>query len=187
MRETSRAVWELTRLLWSTDKARLLGAAALMLAAAVAQPLTALALGMLTDAAVDGEVNRAAWTGAAAGLMMIVAFVGAHFAHILYLELGAKAFLQLDTELIALSSGSVGVEHTECAEYACRFPVQRLEVSTISTTGMDALMLAVSLVCSMAITVVLLAHLSPWLQLLPLAAIPQLLTGPLPESLMGER
>jgi len=187
MRETSRAVWELTRLLWSTDKARLLGAAALMLAAAVAQPLTALALGMLTDAAVDGEVNRAAWTGAAAGLMMIVAFVGAHFAHILYLELGAKAFLQLDTELIALSNGSVGLEHHERAEYADRITVLRLELSRISTSGMNALMLGVSLVCSMAITVVLLAQLSPWLLLLPLAAIPPLLTGRRAESLMGER
>src|SRR5699024_3143866 len=127
MRETSRAVWELTRLLWSTDKARLLGAAALMLAAAVAQPLTALALGMLTDAAVDGEVNRAAWTGAAARRMMIVAFLVTDVLHILYLELVAKAFLQFVSYMIDLSICSVWFEHHVIAEYCDRMIVQHLK------------------------------------------------------------
>lgn len=187
MRDTFRAVWELTQLSWSADRARLLGAAALMLAAAVAQPLTALALGVLTDAAVAGEATRAGQTGVGAGLLLIVAFVGAHFAHVLYLELGDKAFLRLDRELIDLSNGSEGLEHHERAEYVDRITVLRQELSRVSTSGMTALMSGLSLMCGLAITVVLLVQLSPWLLLLPLAAVPPLLTGRYAESLMGDR
>ncbi|WP_433697342.1 ABC transporter ATP-binding protein [Nocardiopsis sp. CA-288880] len=187
MRDTLRAVWELTRLSWSADRARLLGAAALMLAAAVAQPLTALALGVLTDAAVAGETERAGWAGALAGLLMIVAFVGAHFAHVLYMELGDKAFLRLDRELIGLSNGSEGLEHHERPEYADRITVLRQELSRVSTSGMTALMSGLSLMCGLVITVVLLVELSPWLLLLPLAAVPPLLTGRYAETLMARR
>ncbi len=183
----ARAVVELTRICWVNDRARLLGALALMLAEAAALPLTAPALGALTDAAVAGDAARAGRLGALVALLAIAALTGEHFAHVLYFELGDKAFLHLDREVIALSNGSAGLAHHERAEYADRIAVLRQELNRVGNAGVRALLGSLTLGCAVVLTAVLLARLNPWLLLLPLAAVPPILAGRYAESLTSAR
>ena len=183
----ARAVVELTRVCWANDRARLLGALALMLAEAAALPLTAPALGALTDAAVAGDADRAGCLGALVALLVIAALTGEHFAHVLYFELGDKAFLHLDREVIELSNGSAGLAHHERADYADRIAVLRQELNRVGNAGLRALLGTWTLGCAVVLTAVLLARLNPWLLLLPVAAVPPILAGRYAESLTGAR
>ena len=147
-----------------------------MLAGSIAAPLLALALKWLTDAVVSGDATTAALAGVAAAVLAIGLLTLGHFAHIAYFELSELNGLSLDERLIALSNGSAGIEHHERPEYADRLVVLQQELAQIQNAIFTVLALA-SLGVAIVITGVLLALANPVLLLLPLAAIPPLVTG----------
>ncbi len=161
---------------WRHARGRTAVSIVLVLAGSIAAPLLALALKWLTDAVVSGDVATAGVAGIVAAALAIGLLNLGHFAHIAYFELSELNGLSLDERLIALSNGSAGIEHYERPEYADRLVVLQQELSQIQNAIFTVLALA-SLGVAIVITGVLLALASPLLLLLPLAAIPPLVTG----------
>ena len=176
MTDALRASATLLALSWRQARGRTLVSIVLVLAASVAAPLLALALKWLTDAVVAHDVGTAELAGVAAAALAIGLLTLGHFAHIAYFELSELNVLTLDERLIALSNGSAGIEHHERPEYADRLVVLQQELSQIQNAIFTVLALA-SLGVAIVITAVLLALANPFLLLLPLAAVPPLVTG----------
>jgi ATP-binding cassette subfamily B protein len=172
-----RAIADLVRVCWRTSPAKLVLAATLMVAQAVALPLASVFLGELTDAMMDGAPSRAVVAALAAAALAMTALTASHFAHVAYFELGELSLLSLERELFRLANASPGIWHHERSDFADRLQVTKQEVDRISTVGTQAFLSSVSLAAAVTLTGVLLAQLSPWLLLLPLLALPPVLCG----------
>jgi ATP-binding cassette subfamily B protein len=181
-----RVCLELLALSWRTSRAKLLLAGVLMLAQAAAMPLAALALGVLTDAALAHDTGRAEAAALVVTAFVIGALTAGHFAHIAYFELGELNFLRMDRQLLDLTGGSPGLEQHERPEYADKVQVLTGELNRVSWVGMQAVLSGISLAVGIALTSVLLAMLNPWLLLLPLAAAPPILLGRKAEALSAD-
>jgi len=120
--------------------------------------LAAPALGNLTDAVVAGHESAAVRAGLAVAVLSVLGLTGHHFAHVLYFELGERAFLTLDTELINLANGAIGIEHHERPEWADRVAVVRKELGRIPWFGMYALLSMASSASALLLTGVVLAR-----------------------------
>jgi ATP-binding cassette, subfamily B, bacterial len=186
MIETLRGCWDLLRMSWRQHRLKLTAAVLLKLGDAVALPLTAPAMAVLTDAAVDRDAGRAAAAAVVAALFTIASFTMGHFAHVLYFELGEINVLTKELELIELANGSAGIEHHERPEYADRVQVLRQELQRAGWSSMEALLSGMGVAAAIVITGVLLARLNPLLLLLPLAALPPLLLGRRAEAVLGD-
>ena len=185
MTQTLGGVAALLRLAYRTDPRRFLVALALMLLQAVALPLAAPALAGLTDAAVAGDARRATVYAVVVAGLVVAALTAGHFAHIFYFELGDRAALRLERDLIDLTNGSVGLEHHERPDYADRLQILRTELYRSGWGSMQALLSSIGLAIAVVITGVLLARLNLWLLALPLAAVPPLLLGKRAEGIVG--
>jgi ATP-binding cassette subfamily B protein len=172
-----RACVAMVALSWRTDRQKLMLAAVLMVLQATALPLAAPALGVLTDAAVARDAGTATVAAVLVAVLVLAQLTAGHFAHVAYFELGEQNFLALDREVIGLSNGSAGLEHHERPEFADRLQVLKTELDRIGWVSMEALLSSIGLAVAIAVTAVLLAGLNPWLLLLPVAAVPSLLTG----------
>ena len=184
MKSVVAGVLTMVRLAWRQDRARLIVAAVLMLLQAVALPLSAPALGALTNAAIAGDLATASLAATIAAVLILSALTAGHFAHIYYFELGENAELAIQRRLIALSNGSVGLEHHERADYADKLQVLSQEINR-TRDNFSALFSAFTIGAAMIVTAVLLGLLNPWLLLLPVAAIPPLLLGRRAESILA--
>ncbi|MEU8261634.1 ABC transporter ATP-binding protein [Micromonospora sp. NPDC048999] len=165
---------------WRMDRTKTVLAVLLMVLGAVAAPLLALALGTMTDAVLSGRSRDAAIDGALVAVLAIVALTFSHFAHVLYFELSELAEIDFDKQLIALSNGTTGIAHHEQADQADSLTVLQHE-SRQFRTSLEALLNGMGLALAMVITAVLLARLDPLLLLLPLLAVPPLVTGRIAE------
>ncbi|WP_224763692.1 ABC transporter ATP-binding protein [Salinibacterium sp. ZJ70] len=179
-----RGIGALAAMSWRERPGRMLLAGVLVLLQAVAVPLAASALSALTDRALDGNATGAVTAAVVAGVLLIAALTAGHFAHIFHFELGEAAELALQRRLILLSNGSAGLAHHDRADYADRLQVLRQEVGR-TREMVETLFNAFSLAIAMTTTAVLLALVSPWLLLLPLAAIPPLLLGRRAETILA--
>ncbi|MEO6087462.1 MAG: ABC transporter ATP-binding protein, partial [Umezawaea sp.] len=177
MIEAMAAGAELLRLSWRQSPAKLTVSIVLKLAGAVTLPLSATAVGVLTDAVAAGRPARAMAAGAVAAFFVVGAITLGHFAHVLYFELGEINFLQKDRELIQMINGSDGLHHLERDDCADRMQVLRHDMRRLSYSSMEALLSTLGLLVGIVLTAVLLARLHPLLLLLPLAALLPLLTG----------
>lgn len=169
---------------WRESPGRMLIAGALMALQAVAIPLAAGSLSALTDRALAGDTRGAVFAAVAGGLLLISALTAGHFAHIFHFELGEAAELAMQRRLVLLSNGSAGLAHHDRADYADRLQVLRQEVGR-TRQQVETLFNAFSLAIAMATTAVMLALVSPWLLLLPLAAAPPLFLGRRAENLLA--
>ncbi|MGA3058287.1 MAG: ABC transporter ATP-binding protein [Candidatus Limnocylindrales bacterium] len=176
MIETLRSSYQLMQLSWGQNRVKTAIAIVLVLGSAVAAPLLALALKWLTDAAVAGDSGTAAVAGVVVAVFVLALLTLGHFAHIAYFELSEINLLTMEQRLIALANGSAGIEHQERPEYADRVTVLERELEQIQD-GFYALLALSSLAVAIAMTGVLLALVNPVLLLLPLVAIPPLVTG----------
>jgi ATP-binding cassette subfamily B protein len=176
MNETIRSAAWLMRLSWRQNRLKTAAAFVLVLASAVAAPLLALALKWMTNAAVSGDGQTAAMAGVAVAACAIGLLTLGHFAHIAYFELSEINTFETELRLIALSNGSAGIEHQERPDYADRLAVLELELQQIQN-GFFAVLALSSLAVAIVMTGVLLALVNPVLLLLPLVAIPPLITG----------
>jgi ATP-binding cassette, subfamily B, bacterial len=165
---------------WRIDRLKTAAAVVLMMTGAIAAPLVAGALRWMTNAVLAGDAMRAAVAGMVVAALVIVALTFAHFAHIAYFELSELAELDFDRQLIALSNGSRGIEHHEIPQQADALTVLQQETRRFRN-GLEALLNLLSLVLAIVLTGALLATVSPVLLLLPLAAVPPLVTGRLAE------
>ncbi len=179
-----RGVGSLVVLSWRESPSRMLVAAVLMAVQSIAIPFAANGLSALTDRALAADVSGAVAAAVVAGVLLIAALTAGHFAHIFHFELGEAAELALQRRLILLSNGSAGLAHHDRADYADRLQVLRQEAGR-TREMVETLFNAFSLAIAIATTAVLLALVSPWLLLLPLAAIPPLLLGRVAESMLA--
>jgi ATP-binding cassette subfamily B protein len=161
---------------WRTSRGKTVLAAALVAVDAAAVPVLAAALGRMTDAVVAGDGRSAAVAGVVVAAMAVASVSVAHLAHLARFELAELAELDFDEQLIALSNGSPGITHHERADLADALTVLQRESRQLSV-ALGALLRGVGLGLTMLLTAVLLARLTPVLLVLPLAAVPPLLTG----------
>ncbi|HWO11214.1 MAG TPA: ABC transporter ATP-binding protein [Polyangiaceae bacterium] len=176
---------DLFRIAWRKDPRRLALSVPLMLLQSSALPVSAVALGWLTDAASAGDVRAAAWAGAAVAALVIASLTAGHFAHIFYFELSDLILVELQGDLIEVSNGSPGIEHHERAEYVVRLQIVREDLARGGANVLNALLGSIGLAVGMAVTGVLLWRLQPWLLVLPLAAVPPLVAGRRAEALLA--
>ncbi len=177
MIETVRGVLDLARLSWHEGRGRLLLASVLMVLQAISLPFAAAAGAVLTDAAIAGDTHRATVAALAVAFFAIASLTAGHFAHIAYFELGDLNVLSLERDLMELTAGSAGLEHFERPDYADKLQVVKQELERTGWGSMQALLTSFGLAITMAVTAILLARLSPWLLLLPIAALPPLFLG----------
>jgi ATP-binding cassette subfamily B protein len=176
VRDTLVSCAALLRMSWRQHRPKTAVSVVLMLANSAAQPLMALALKALTDAAVDGDAGRAGTAGVFVAVFLLGVLTLEHFAHVAYFELSEMNLVAMDEQLIALANGSARIEHHERPDYADKVAVLRQELNHFGW-GIYALLSLLALGVAMVITAVLLAILNPVLLLLPLVAVPPLLMG----------
>src|SRR5690606_28298771 len=105
-------------------------------------------------------------------VLAITALTAEHFAHIFYFKTAEDMAALIERRVAALSNGSVGLEHHERADYADRMAYIRREADRAAWGTVSTLYGGVAIIVALVVTGILLATLSPWLLLLPLAAIP---------------
>lgn len=171
MKDAITSTWSMLVVAWRTSPSKIVLALVLMLAGGAAWPLLAVALRAGFDAVIDGDVRAATLAAVAIAVTAIGALILQHFAYVPYAEVAEIATVDLEIELMQLANGSARLEHHERADFADRIGVLQKELGSFNE-GMIGLMATLSLALSMTITGILLASLSPWLLLLPLAAFP---------------
>ncbi|GGM01864.1 MULTISPECIES: ABC transporter ATP-binding protein [Micromonospora] len=177
-----RAIGRMLGTAWRASRGRTLTAGALTVVGAVATPLVAVGLASLTREVVAGNTTSAALAGLAVAVAAVAALVCAHFSHVAYFELAELTELDFDRELADLSHGPPGIAHHERPDLADRFTVLQRETRQFHT-GLGAVLSLGGLAVAMAVTVVLLAQVSPLLLLFPLAVAPPLIAARLAERI----
>ncbi|GAA4640511.1 ABC transporter ATP-binding protein [Actinoallomurus vinaceus] len=153
------------------DRARLARAVVLMLGGYVATPLAALALGRFADDALAHRVGPTLWLAVVTAALLVAQLMMSHFAHLDYFELAETQESRLRTELIELVNGPPGVEHLDSPAFADELGLVR-ESLFGGPRALEAVLQLTGLVLQTVITGAILIALSPWLALLPLAAVP---------------
>jgi len=164
------------RIAWNHSRGKLIFSTIATLASGASWPLLALALAKATEAALAHDVSGAVVHGAFIGAGAIGVLMLQHFAYLPYTEIAERAEITLEAELMALANGSARLDHHERPDYADEFELLRKEIRQIAP-GFTGLFNTLGLLVSMSVTAVLLAGVNPWLLLLPVAAIPPVLTG----------
>lgn len=162
---------------WRAGRLNVVVGFGLMLVAPVALPAAAVGLRGIVDNALAGEARAAATWAVAVAVLTIVALTAEHFAHIFYFKTAEDMSALIERDVAALSNGSMGVEHHERAEYADRLALIRREADRAAWGTVVSLYGGIAIVLALIVTGLLLASVSLWLLLLPLAAIPPLLFG----------
>jgi ATP-binding cassette subfamily B protein len=168
---------------WRMDRRKTLLALTLIVAGAAAAPLLAAAMAWMTAAVVAGRAASAALAGVAVAALAIMTLTFSHFAHIAYFDLSELAELDFSERLLELSNGSPGIEHHERPEHADTLTVLELETGQFRP-GLQAVMLGLGLGLAVVFTAVLLARQSLLFLLLPLAALPALVSGRAAERIL---
>ena len=170
MRDTAAFAWRAGRL-------NFIMGFGLMMVAPLAMPIAAVGLRHIVDDALAGAARTAVLWSVVVALLAIIALTAEHFAHIFYFKTAEDMAALIEREVGRLSNGSVGLEHHERADYADRVAYVRREADRASWGTVSTLYGGVAIIVALAVTGALLATLSPWLLLLPFAAIPPLLLG----------
>lgn len=178
-----RGCWTLITTAWRMDRRKTVVSLVLMVSGAAAAPLVALAFGAMTDQVVSGLAGNAALAGVAVAVLAIIALTFSHFAHLAYYELSELAMLDFDLQLITLSNGSPGIHHHERSEHADTLTVLQQESKQFQSS-LESLLQSVGLLLAVGLTGMLLVSTNPILLLLPLAAVPPLVTGRIAERIL---
>ncbi|GAA0379127.1 ABC transporter permease [Acrocarpospora corrugata] len=182
MRDLLSGAVQMISTAWRMDRRKTIVSVVLMVSGAVAAPALAAALAWMTGAVVAGDTGGAAVAGVVVAALAVAVLTFGHFAHLAYFELSELAELDFAERLITLSNGSAGIEHHERPEHADSLTVLQQEARQFRV-GLEALLNSIGLALAVALTAVLLARVNPWLLLLPLAALPPLLTGRIAERI----
>jgi ATP-binding cassette subfamily B protein len=157
---------------WRQDRVKTIVAAALVIGGAAAAPLSAVALGWMTNQSVAGHGTLAALSGVALAVLALAGLTFNHFAHVCYYELSELSVLDLETQVMVVANGSPELAYQENPQFADRLTTVRKEIQRLRA-AFEALLALVGLVLALGLTVVLLATVNLWLlALLPAAIIP---------------
>jgi ATP-binding cassette subfamily B protein len=185
MRQTLTGSWRLFKFAWQLNRGRTITAILLMTAAAVAAPLIATFLRLMTNAITAGQQNAAAGYGVVVAFLVILAVSFVVFGFVVYYELAELAEMEFGEDLMTLSNGSVGMEHHERSDYADMLTVLHTESKRFAY-ALFALFNIFGVLLSVVFTAVLLSQLNPLLLLLPPAAVPPLLAGRRAERILDQ-
>ena len=149
----------------------------LMMVEPLAMPIAAVGLRGIVDNAIAGEARAAVNWAVVVAVLATLALTAGHFAHIFYFKTAEDMSALIERDIAEISNGSVGLEHHERADYADRIAYIRREADRAAWGTVSTLCGGVAIVVALIVTGALLATLSPWLLLLPVAAIPPLVLG----------
>nr|WP_236667751.1 ABC transporter ATP-binding protein [Nonomuraea sp. K271] len=162
----------LLTLAWEIDRTRLLGSAGLMALGYLATPLVAMVLRVFTDAVLtgqDGQAGTAAGLAVLLGVLLAMERMCAHFAHLMYHELGELVQVRLNARLFRAANDDVGLLRRERPNYAdTLYLVQNGLWQT--TAALEAALQVGALLVQLVAGTVLMAGLSGWFVLLPALA-----------------
>ena len=184
MKDTLLSCLIMFRIAWAHSRGKLIFSTIATLASGASWPLLALALKGATEAALAHDTRGALLYGAFIGVGAISVLMLQHFAYLPYTEIAERAEITLEAELMTLANGSARLDHHERPDYADKFELLRKEIGEIAP-GFTGLFNTLGLLVSMSVTAVLLAGVNPWLLLLPIAAIPPVLTGQRSQRLLA--
>jgi len=175
-----RSLWTCLRgqlsLAWRTDPRRLAGASVLLLVGYLATPTVALLLKQLTDATLDHGTGDTRWLALATAVVLVFELMMGHFAHLLYFELGELAEASLQDDLLCLANGTAGLEQLDSPKFADILNLVREDLPG-TRAALEAVLQLSGIALQLLISTVLLGWISPWLVLLPAAALPPVLLG----------
>jgi ATP-binding cassette, subfamily B, bacterial len=175
VRDLARAAAFLLALSWRTDRRRLLGAAALMLAGYAGKTTAGVAPAGLPEPALARH-PAAGWAAAAAAALLVFELMMAHFAHLAYFELGELAELELNSELIELAGRRADLRQLESPQFADGLALIRADLVR-TREALAALLQLAGVLAQTVITTAILAAVNPLLTVLLLAALPPVLAG----------
>ena len=168
-----RGLTAILRGAWRASRWRLLAIFGLTLVNYASWPLAPLVLKHITDAVVEGDVRTATIAALFLPLLALVTTIGAHLAHVLFVELADQNVIDLTNDLGELTQRPAGLAHLERAEYADEIELIRNE-GAWRYRSVQAAVGAFGVVVQLTLTVLLLAQLQPVLLLLLLFAVPPL-------------
>lgn len=164
------------RVAWRADRARAAAVAMIGIGGQALSPVTAVALGWLTDAVVRRS------TADARNAVLLYAFVlfysqlSAVVGFPMRMHLREKTSHAVDRELVDLAGRVPGIEHFERAEYADK--IELLRASRTQLAGVpDAVVYNIAVPAQIIVTALVLARAHPALLALPLFGIPTLYVG----------
>ena len=162
---------------WRAGRLNFIVGFSLMMVEPLAMPIAAVGLRGIVDNAIAGEARTAVIWAVVVAVLATLALTAGHFAHIFYFKTAEDMSALIERDIAEISNGSVGLEHHERADYADRIAYIRREADRAAWGTVSTLYGGVAIVVALAVTGALLATLSPWLLLLPVAAIPPLILG----------
>ena len=162
---------------WRAGRLNFILGFSLMMVEPLAMPIAAVGLRGIVDNAIAGEARTAVIWAVVVAVLATLALTAGHFAHIFYFKTAEDMSALIERDIAELSNGSVGLEHHERADYADRIAYIRREADRAAWGTVSTLYGGVAIVVALVVTGALLATLSPWLLLLPVAAIPPLILG----------
>ncbi len=161
---------------WHQDRSRLTVAAVLMCLGTLAGPLSAVAMGRLTDFVMTGRYPSAAAAGVLMALFAVMALTFSTFAHVAYFELSELNLLAYNEQLIDLVHSPDGIAHLEDPATADLLTVGYTEAENFRN-GLQSLLSLGSGLLGLIVSAAFLAWIDPVLLLLPLAALAPIAAG----------
>jgi ATP-binding cassette subfamily B protein len=131
---------------------------------------------VLIDAIPDGNRGRVVASAVAIGVMLVVAIVVGFSQFKVSVRLSESIGYEIDRRLIAMTAALPGIEHFERPEHLDRMEMLRTERFALRE-AMTSIGWSIEAFTTVAVSVLLLATVQPWLALLPLAAVPNLVLG----------
>jgi ATP-binding cassette subfamily B protein len=171
-----RAAWFMMSLGARIDRTRLVRATVLTTIGYLSMPLMSLLLGAFTTGLLDRNGTEAALLAVAIGALLVSQLMLGHFAHIDYFAVSELQESTLRGELMELVHGPGTVAHLDDAAFADNLGLVREGLFAMNKTLESILQLG-GLLLQLALTIGILATMSPWLAVLPLAAIPAVVAG----------
>jgi ATP-binding cassette subfamily B protein len=171
MTQTVRSCAEMIRLARSHGPGRLVLAIGLTLWSGASWPLVAASLRGATDAVIAHDATAASWYGVLIAVGAIGVLLLQHFAYYAYIELAESASVSVNAEVLALVNHRGGLAKQESPAFADRIALLHQDLADFSW-GYNGLFNTFSLLVAAGMTAPLLTQVSPWLLLLPVAAVP---------------
>lgn len=158
---------------WKADRARSMGAFVTTALLPVTRPLRAIGLGMAADG-----IHRDDAVSAVRGVIIVAVLTALgrllEWASLtIRMRLREHTVLLLDQQVMEVTGGVPGLEHHERPEHRDKLELLRLERGYLVNPFMP-IAWTVSSIVQLVTTVAVLAAISPWLALLPLAGVPSL-------------
>jgi ATP-binding cassette subfamily B protein len=171
-----RSMWRLCRLGYQHEPGLMAASFLLALLAALPDALLAVLLALLTQGVVDQDGTRVAVAAVGLGLAAVATWILSITSTRVQRRFRDKVTIALESHIARLQASVATVAHHERPEYLDRLAVLRDQTFVLDHMYLSVLSTA-GWILRLAVTVVLLASISPWLVLLVVVAVPTVLTS----------